>query len=92
MNPHHLFRFWVITLWLGATLIRGQDLGIEFPPGGRDLLPAGGLAGSKVMLPKNGEGATAEIQQVADAPWAEFWRVDVKQRPPTPGVCRSPPT
>lgn len=81
MKPHHLFRFWVITLWLGATLIRGEDLGIEFPPGGRDLLPAGSLAGSKVMLPKNGEGATSEIQRVADAPWAEFWRVDVKQRP-----------
>ncbi len=53
----------------------------EIPPGGRDLLPSGSLAGARPALPKESGMAVAEIQHAQDAPWAEFWRVHVKQRP-----------
>lgn len=70
-----------MALVIGAALVRAEEPGIDFPPGGRDLLPSGGLAGAKVSLPKDSDDVTSGIQRMGEVPWAEFWRVDVKQRP-----------
>ena len=81
MNLHSMGRFPVITLLLAAALVRAEEVGIDFPIGGRDLLSSGSLAGAKVSVPKGSDGATSEIQRGGDVPWAEFWRVHVKERP-----------
>ncbi|MBK8094864.1 MAG: endo-1,4-beta-xylanase [Verrucomicrobiaceae bacterium] len=81
MKPHSIWRPLVLALLLGAAQAHAAELGIDFPLGGHDLLPSGNLAGSKVSAPKDGSVATFEIQRVGDVPWAEFWRVHVKQRP-----------
>lgn len=76
-----MWRSWVILLLFGGALIRAEEPAMVFPPGGRDLLASGSLAGAKVSAPKDKGEATSEIQRVSDAPWAEYWRVHVKQRP-----------
>lgn len=50
---------------------------IVLPPGGQDMLKNGAQA----FMPKNPDEATFKVLHANDAPWAEFWRFDVKKRP-----------
>jgi GH35 family endo-1,4-beta-xylanase len=81
MNPFLHWRSFLITLLLGTAMARAVEFGMDVPPGGRDLLPSGNLAGAKASVPEGSIQATAEVLQEEDVPWVQFWRVQVKQRP-----------
>lgn len=61
---------------LTSHLLVAQSPVVSIPEGGRDMLRK-----AKPFLPKEPGIATAEIRHAQDAPWAEYWRVEITKSP-----------
>ncbi|WP_038164241.1 endo-1,4-beta-xylanase [Verrucomicrobium sp. BvORR106] len=72
-----------VLIGAGTTAVKaaGVPHAVQVPPGGHDLLFPNEEGGVRPSVPKEPGIAGVEVMRVADAPWEQYWRFDIKKAP-----------